>query len=108
MNEKPTGEDDPKSQESQGRASGQTARPVGPEAMCPMASMCSAVHEGTPSRFLLMLPGAVLILVGVAILFQPQVLVWLVAAAAVLLGAAMLMMANLVYRSGMKNTGSAG
>jgi hypothetical protein len=100
MNEPVTAGVDLESKESHGG--------TGPGAMCPMASMCSGILKKTPSRFLLMLPGAVLILLGAVILIQPQVLVWLVAAAAVLLGAAMLMMANLVHRFGMKNTRSAG
>ena len=78
------------------------------EAGCPMASMCGGLFEGGTSRFLLVLPGAVLILLGVAILVQPQVLVWLVAGMAVLLGVAMLLMAHLVYRFGAKARGAGG
>ena len=71
-----------------------------------MASMCRGILEKGTSRFLLMLPGAVLILLGVAILIQPQVLVWLAAGAAVLLGVAMLLMANFMYRFGAKARGA--
>ena len=98
MNEQVTTSDDLKSLDSQQRAAEQPKRPSGPEPMCPMASMCSGFVEKSPNRFLLMLPGAVLILIGVAILLQPQVLVWLVAAGAFLVGCAMLVMANLVHR----------
>jgi uncharacterized membrane protein HdeD (DUF308 family) len=86
----------------------------GPEASrevaagCPMASMCSGFLEKGTSRFLLMLPGVLLILLGVAILVQPQVLVWLVAGAAVLLGIAMLLMAHIMYRFGAKARGAGG
>jgi len=73
-----------------------------PEAMCPMASMCRGIFKGSASRFLLMLPGVLLVLVGIAIAIQPQVLVWLAAAVAILLGVAILVMANLVYRLGAK------
>jgi hypothetical protein len=45
---------------------------------------------------------------GVAILVQPQVLVWLVAGAAVLLGIAMLLMAHFMYRFGAKARGAGG
>ena len=86
----------------------------GPEASrevaagCPMASMCSGFFEKGTSRFLLMLPGVVLILLGVAVLIQPQVLVWLVASTAVLLGVAMLLMAHFRYRLGAKLRGAGG
>jgi uncharacterized membrane protein HdeD (DUF308 family) len=73
-----------------------------------MASMCSGFFEKGTSRFLLMLPGVLLILLGVAILVQPQVLVWLVAGAAVLLGIAMLLMAHFMYRFGAKARGAGG
>ena len=81
---------------------------IEPGAACPMASMCSGILEKSQSRFLLMIPGALLIILGAVILVQPQVLVWLVAAAAVLLGVALLMMANIVFRFGAKKTRSAG
>jgi hypothetical protein len=55
-----------------------------------------------------MLPGVVLILLGVAVLIQPQVLVWLVASTAVLLGVAMLLMAHFMYRLGAKLRGAGG
>jgi len=69
---------------------------------CPMASMCSGMFGKARSRFLLMLPGVVLILLGVAILLQPQVLIWLVAGAAVLVGIAMLLMAHFMFRLGAR------
>ena len=73
-----------------------------------MASMCGGIFEKGTSRFLLMLPGGVLILLGVAVLIQPQVLVWLVPGAAVLLGVAMLLMAHFMYRFGAKARGAGG
>jgi hypothetical protein len=94
MNTEAAQRNDLESKESQ-------ARPV-PEVGCSMASMCNGLFAQTPSRLLLMLPGAVLILLGVTILIQPQVLVWLAAAAAVLVGVAMLLMANFLYRFGAK------
>jgi hypothetical protein len=73
-----------------------------------MASMCGGIFEKGTSRLLLMLPGVVLILLGVAVLIQPQVLVWLVASTAVLLGVAMLLMAHFMYRLGAKLRGAGG
>jgi len=80
----------------------------GPELPCPMASMCGGIFEKGTSRFLLMLPGVLLVLLGVAILIQPQVLVWLVAATAVLMGIAMLLMAHFMFRFGAKARGAGG
>ncbi len=67
--------------------------PKEPMAMCPMASMCKGAAEKLPSVPLLLTPGLVLILVGVLILLEPRVLVWLVAAAAIVLGVALMMVA---------------
>jgi len=86
---------------------GSEARPEA-RAGCPMASMCGGIFEKGTSRLLLMLPGVVLILLGVAVLIQPQVLVWLVASTAVLLGVAMLLMAHFMYRLGAKLRGAGG
>jgi len=80
----------------------------GPEAMCPMASMCGGIFKRSSSRFLLMVPGVLLVLIGIAIVIQPQVLVWLAAAVAILLGAVMLVMANLMYRFGAKAKAAGG
>jgi hypothetical protein len=57
---------------------------------CPMARMCQGMISGSGSgaRFglFLLVPGLLLFLIGVAILFEPQVLVWVVGGAAILFG----------------------
>jgi len=57
---------------------------------CSMARMCQGMFSGSGSaaRFSLFLlaPGLVLFLIGIAIIFQPQVLVWIVGSCAILLG----------------------
>lgn len=68
--------------------------------MCPMAEMCKGMMERPRSGFLLMLPGAVLIILGVVIIMQPQILVWLIAIALIVMGIAMLMMANFMRKLG--------
>ena len=68
------------------------------ETMCPMASMCKGMAEKPPSFLFLLIPGLVLIFVGVLILLEPKVLIWLVAAAAILLGVLLLMIATWVRR----------
>lgn len=72
----------------------------GAMAMCPMAKMCMGMTEKRPSGVLLMLPGVSLILVGVLILIEPKILVWLMATASVLLGIMLLMMASFIRKIG--------
>ncbi len=67
--------------------------PKNPMSMCPMASMCKGMADKPPSLLLLMMPGLALIVVGIVILVEPKVLVWLVAVLAIVLGVALLMMA---------------
>lgn len=83
----------------EGETEGMRARDR-PMPMCPMASMCKGLAEKPPSRFLPMIPGVVLILVGVLILLQPKVLIWLMAAVSVLLGVCFLLMANFIRKIG--------
>lgn len=66
--------------------------------MCPMASMCKGMANKPVSGFLLMIPGIVLILVGVMIVIEPRVLVWLVAIASILIGVMMLFFANFIRK----------
>jgi len=76
------------------------ATQAGPMSMCPMASICKGMAAKPPSRFLLMIPGLVLILVGVLILLEPKVLIWLIAAVSILLGVVLLIMGNFVRKLG--------
>lgn len=70
--------------------------------MCPMAAMCKGMMKKPPSGLAVMLAGAVLIAVGVLIVLEPQILVWLMGAAFVMLGIMLLMMANFVRRLGVQ------
>ncbi|MDX1486983.1 MAG: hypothetical protein R3268_02200 [Acidiferrobacterales bacterium] len=74
--------------------------PEAPMAMCPMAKMCIGMMGKRPSGLLLMLPGVVLIVVGVLIIIEPKILVWLIAAASVLVGIMLLMMASSIRKIG--------
>lgn len=71
-------------------------------AMCPMAGMCKGMMEKPGSALLLMLPGAVLIVVGVLIFLEPRILVWLIGAGCVLFGIMLFMMANFIRRLGVQ------
>lgn len=90
MNDQAVGRDEEKTSASEARGGSHTASS--------MASMCGAMLERAPSLFLLMLPGAALILLGVTIPKHPQVLLWLAAGAAVLMGVAMLAMPGFMRR----------
>ena len=79
------------------------SKPLGaPMAMCPMAKICMGMMEKRPSGLLLLLPGVVLIVVGVVIVIEPKILVWLIAAASVLVGIMLLMMASFIRKIGAR------
>lgn len=91
----------------------QGAEPGGAETApckCPnrgrsMAKMCMGMMGKRPSGLLFMLPGVVLISLGVLIVIEPQILVWLLAAGSVLLGIMLLLMASFVRRMGAQPRG---
>ena len=78
----------------------ESRRLEGPMAMCPMAKMCAGVAQGRLSGVLTMLPGILLIVLGVLIVIEPGVLVWLVAAASILLGIVLLMVGSFIRNVG--------
>ncbi|HSD42753.1 MAG TPA: hypothetical protein VLD36_12910 [Burkholderiales bacterium] len=84
------------------RAAGQKSPGVTPRAspmaMCPMARMCARMMEKPHSGSLLMLPGALLIALGVLIFLEPRIVVWLVGIVAVLMGIMFFMMARFIGR----------
>ena len=67
-----------------------------PMPMCPMAKTCTGMMEKASFGAFLMVPGLLFIAAGVLIIFVPQVLIWLMAAASILFGVAMLLLANLM------------
>lgn len=85
-------------QQGAGESSPGTTPRANPMAMCPMAKMCGRMLDKPPSRFFLMLPGALLILLGVFIFLEPRIVVWLAGAVAVLLGIMLLVMARFMGR----------
>ena len=68
--------------------------------MCPMATMCKGMMEKPPSRSLAMLPGVLLIVLGMLILVEPRILVWLAGIAFVGFGIGLVMLANFLRRLG--------
>lgn len=77
---------------------------VGPRpdvmAMCPMAPMCKRMMEKPPSSAWAILAGAVLVGIGLLVLVEPRVLVWLAGAALVTFGMMLFMMASVLRKLG--------
>jgi len=89
-------------------ASREAMQPTAPEAkpsestmaMCPMGRMCMGMMKKQSSGWFLMFPGILLIILGVLIVVEPRILVWFIAAATILFGTMMLMMAGVVRKMG--------
>ncbi len=72
--------------------------PPAPLAMCPMASVCRGMMQKRFSGMWLVIPAVVFISLGVLMVIEPRILLWVMAAGFVLLGAMMLMMMGLMRR----------
>lgn len=70
--------------------------------MCPMAETCKGIMEKPLSGLLMVIPGTAFMALGAVVIAWPSVLPWLVAAACILVGAAMLLMANFMRRLGAR------
>lgn len=77
-----------------------------PMPMCPMASACRGMMERPFSGLVMALPGVAFIALGLLIVVWPSVLPWLAAAACVLTGAVMLLMANFMRGAGVRLRGT--
>lgn len=67
-------------------------------AMCPMGSMCERMMKEPRSGWFFMLPGVLLISLGVLIFFEPRIVAWLVGSFAVLMGFMLFLMARFIGR----------
>lgn len=76
-----------------------------PMPMCPMAETCKGMMEKPLSGFTMIVPGIVLILLGVAVIIEPRILVWLVAVAFIVMGLAMMMLARFMRSIGERFQG---
>jgi uncharacterized membrane protein HdeD (DUF308 family) len=65
-----------------------------------MAETCKSMMEKPHSRLMFLLPGLLLIALGIVVIIEPRILVWLVALAFVVMGAAMLMMGRFMRSMG--------
>ena len=73
-----------------------------PMPMCPMAKTCKGMMEKPFSSVTLIFPGLVFILLGIVIVLEPRILVWLIAAAFVLFGLMLFVMASFVRKIGTR------
>lgn len=80
-----------------------TTRPEStPMPMCPMAEMCKGMMKRPMSNVTLLIPGVVLIALGIVIVLEPRILAWLIAIAFILMGLMSFMMARFVRRIGTR------
>jgi len=73
-----------------------------PMPMCPMAKICKGMMGKSLSCVLMLTPGIGFVALGVLIVVWPGVLSWLVAAAFVIAGSAMLLMAHFMRGIGAR------
>ena len=76
-----------------------------PMSMCPMAETCKGMMEKPTSGLMFSVPGIVLIALGIAVIVEPRILVWLVALALIMMGTATLMMARFMRGIGERFQG---
>ena len=76
-----------------------------PMPMCPMGEMCKGMMAKPFSGLVLIVPGLIFIGLGVLIVIEPKVLVWLIAAFAIIMGLIMLGMAAFIRRIGGRMIG---
>ena len=76
-----------------------------PMPMCPMAETCKGMMEKPFSGLALLIPGIVLIILGVSVLIEPRILLWLVAVALIVMGIAMMMLSRFMRKVGTRFRG---
>ena len=79
-----------------------------PMPMCPMAETCRGMMERPFSGVVMVIPGIAFITLGILIIVWPAILPWLVAAACILAGGGMLLMANFMRGVGARLRRAAG
>jgi len=76
-----------------------------PMPMCPMAETCKGMMERPFSGLALIVPGIVLIVLGVSVLIEPRIILWLVAVALIVMGIAMVMLSRFMRKAGARFQG---
>lgn len=65
-----------------------------------MARACKGMAAKPGARLWMVVPGLFFVALGIAIILYPQILVWLVAVALIVMGVAMMMMASFMRSFG--------
>ena len=73
-----------------------------PVPTCPMSATCKKMMEKPASRFCVVTPGIIFIILGLTIVVFLKILAWLVALALIVMGIAMLMMVNFMQDIGKR------
>lgn len=73
-----------------------------PMPMCPMAETCKSMMEKPFSGVALIAAGILFIALGILIVFEPRIVIWILAIAFVLVGLMILMMAGFIRRIGAR------
>jgi uncharacterized membrane protein HdeD (DUF308 family) len=79
-----------------------------PMPMCPMAATCKGMMEKPLAGFTLIIPGLFLVILGIAVLIEPRILLWLVAVALIVMGIAMLVLSRFMRKFGERFQGMRG
>lgn len=74
--------------------------PTRPMPTCPMAETCGRMMTRRRIGFAPLLMGAIFILLGIAIIAEPRIIVWILAAMLIFMGIMMLVMARFMRRMG--------
>jgi uncharacterized membrane protein HdeD (DUF308 family) len=74
-----------------------------PMTMCPMAETCRGMMSRRGSGLMFIVPGILFIILGVAVVMEPRILVWLVALALIVMGISILMMGSFMRRIGQRH-----
>jgi hypothetical protein len=74
--------------------------PTTPMPMCPMAEMCGRMMSRRRMGAAPLLMGAIFVLLGIAIIVEPRIIVWVLAAMLIFMGIMMLAMAGFMRKMG--------
>ncbi len=77
-----------------------------PMPMCPMAETCKGMMNKPFSGLALIIPGVVFMILGVSVLIEPRILLWLVAVVLIVMGVAMVMLSRFVRKVGERFQGT--
>ena len=76
-----------------------------PIPMCPMSQMCKGFLEKPRFLLALIVPGILLVALGVTVLIEPRILLWLAAAILMVAGIGILFMAGFMRKLGKGSPG---